>query len=63
MSVVMPLLRHIPFRPSRVQLKFASTIYRRIGLQESFSTGVHRNVNVQCYWNLVRFFLQPGKLA
>ena len=56
--------RHIPFWPSRGKLKFAFTIYRRIGLQESFPAGAHRNVNVQSYWNLVRFFFsQPGKLA
>jgi len=28
MNVVMPSLRHISYRPSRVQLKFAFTIYR-----------------------------------
>lgn len=46
------------------QLKFAVTIYRRISLHESFSAGAHRNVNVQCYWNLVLFFFsQPEKLT
>jgi len=57
MNVVMPSLRHTSFRPSRVHLKFAFTSYRPIGLLESFSAGAHRNGNVQCYWNLVRFLL------